>query len=691
MHFLKKSLLGVFVILLAMSGFNAAETSAAEKTTKITILHTNDSHGRVFEGKYDGMGFSKLATLAKQKQAENPNTLLLDAGDTFHGTPFATLEKGESIVEIMNHLDYDGMAAGNHDFNYGQDRLLELADLSEFPVISANVRYQDSNNQLLPTHFIQEVDGVKIGVFGLTTPETTYKTNPKNIEGLAFTDIVEEGKAMVKELQSQNVDLVIALTHLGTDASSTETSIKLAENVDGIDLIVDGHSHTVDNINKNGGETLIVSAGEYTKNLGIVELEFDSSKKLISKEASRVTKEEASDIVKDSETESVINKIKKEQDQIMSEVVGKSNVILNGERNYVRTGETNLGNLITNAMLAESDADVAITNGGGIRASIDTGEITLGEIINVSPFGNYLVTKKMSGKTIKEALEHGVSDYPATKGAFPHVAGMSFSIDPKAEAGQRVKDLMIQGEDVQLDKVYTVATNDFLAAGGDDYGMFVDTELVNEYDALEEIMKSYIKANTPIELGDENRVNIALPFTDVDRSDWGYDHIEDLYGKGIFNGVSETMFGPHHTLTRVQLAALLVRTLELEATQEAPFSDLGKASESMQKEISAAYENGLVFGYEDNTFRPHQAVKRFEMALMIQRAYEKAMDTTIGGTNNLPFEDLDGVSRDALDAIQDVYFLGFMTGHDETTFEPYGDATRQQSAKVMDLFLQSVE
>lgn len=693
MHMFKKSALALFVMLLAFTAFSTSTSFVqAAANTKITILHTNDSHGRVFEGAYDGMGFSKLATLAEDIQAENPNTLLLDAGDTFHGTPFATLEEGSSIVDIMNQLEYDGMAAGNHDFNYGQDRLLELRDMANFPVISANIRHKDTNNQFLDTHFIKEVDGVKIGVFGLTTPETTYKTNPNNITGLEFTNIVDEGKAMVKKLREEdNVDMVIALTHLGTDASSTETSIKLADNVEGIDLIVDGHSHTVDHTADNGTNTMIVSAGEYTKNLGIVELEFDADKNLTNITPTRITKEQAADTNKDPEMEDVITDIEAEQDEIMSEVVGSSEVILNGERSSVRTSETNLGNLITNAMLAESGADLAITNGGGIRASIDKGEITLGEIINVSPFGNYLVTKKMTGQTVKDALEHGVSDYPATKGAFPHVAGMTFSIDPRAEKGNRVKDLMIQGEKVDLNKEYTVATNDFLAAGGDDYDMFPGTELVNEYDALEEIMKSYIKDNSPINMGDENRVNIHLPFNDVSRDNWGYDHIERLYGHGIVNGMTEDMFGPKKTLTRLQFAAMLVRGLDLEATEEAPFSDLKYVREDMQEAINAAYEHGLVKGHEDNTFRPNMEVDRDEMALMIKRAYEKQTGTTVGGTNDLPFTDLGNVDREALDAIQDVYSLGFMQGHNETTFEPFGEATRQQSAKVIDLFLQKVK
>nr|WP_239534011.1 5'-nucleotidase C-terminal domain-containing protein [Thalassobacillus pellis] len=675
--------------LLVLGGLNwhTSQVHAADNT-KITILHTNDSHGRVKEGTYDGMGFAKLATLVEQKQSENPNTILLDAGDTFHGTPFATLENGSSIVDIMNLLGYNAMAAGNHDFNYGYQRTLELADEAAFPLLSANVRVDATNNQLLQPYYIEEIAGLKIGIFGLSTPETHYKTNPKNVEGLTFTDPVTEAKAMVAELESQDVDMIIALTHLGTDASSTDTSIKVAKEAPGIDLIVDGHSHTVDNIGE--GDTLIVSAGEYTKNLGIVELEFDADQQLVLKTADRITKQDAAEVEEDPETKTLISNIEKEQESIMNQVVGKSSVNLNGERADVRTSETNLGNLITNAMLEKSGADIAITNGGGIRASIGEGEVTLGEIINVSPFGNYLVKMKMSGATIKEALEHGVSDYPNTKGAFPQVGGMTFTIDSKASAGKRVKDLRVSGEPIDLEATYLVATNDFLAAGGDDYSMFAEAELVTEYEALEEIMKEYINVNSPVNIGDENRINILLPFSDVNRDDWGFDYIERLYGHGVINGMTPEMFGIDHTLTRVQFAAMLVRGLGLTATTEAPFTDLEKASEEMQVEISAAFEAGLIKGHEDNTFRPHEAVKRYEMALMIKRAYEYKVSEPVNNDIKLSFEDIEQVDAETLEAIKYVNVLGFMEGHNSTTFEPYGDATREQSAKVIDLYLHAV-
>jgi len=487
------------------------------KTKTITILHTNDSHARVFEGKYDGMGFAKLATLIDQLRLEKEHTLLLDAGDTFHGTTFATLEQGSSIVKIMNKIGYDAMAAGNHDFNYGYKRLLELSGMTNFPVISANVIYEDTGELVLPPYTIKTINGVKLGIFGLSTPETHFKTHPKNVEGLKFTDPVEAARKMVSELKAQNVDVIIALTHLGTDASSTETSIKVAEGAPGIDLIVDGHSHTVDDLENSG--TLIVSAGEYLKNLGVVELTFDENNKLIDREATRITKEEAQDVTPHTDVEALINEIQSNQEKILSEEIGTTNVKLDGERELVRTGETNLGNLITDVMLEVTGADVAITNGGGIRASIDKGPITKGEVITVLPFGNYIQTMEVPGKVIKEALENGVSAYPEPKGAFPHVAGMTFAIDPNKPAGERVHSVKVNGKPLDMKETYTLATNDFLAAGGDEYTMFEGYK-TNDFPALDEAVIHYIQKVKTVEPKVEGRIVIAeTPSTNNDSKD----------------------------------------------------------------------------------------------------------------------------------------------------------------------------
>jgi len=482
------------------------ELTPAPVTTKITLLHTNDTHARVEEGSAE-IGFAKISTLVQQHKANNPNTLLLDAGDTFHGTTFATLLRGESIAQLMNNVGYDAMTAGNHDFNYGYERLLEIEDMLTFPLVSANVKNADGT-RLFEPYIIKEVDGIKLGIFGLATPETTYKTHPNNVEGLLFTDPAVEAKAMVAELTGK-VDAIIAVTHLGIDESSTDTSIKVAMAAPGIDLIVDGHSHSTLVEGMQGGEdTLIVSAGEYTKNLGVVELIFDANKKLVSKKAHLTTKEETAQVEPDPAILNVIRLVKESQATVLAEVVGETAVKLDGERELVRVGETNLGNLITDAMLEVSGADVAITNGGGIRASINPGKITKNDIITVLPFGNYIVTKRISGANIKAALEKGTDAYPESKGAFPHVGGMTFKIDLNKPAGDRVQAIMIQGKAIDLEKQYLLATNDFMAAGGDEYTMFREEAIVNEFPALDEALISYIQQLGTVSTKVEGRIKI---------------------------------------------------------------------------------------------------------------------------------------------------------------------------------------
>ncbi|MFD2673438.1 choice-of-anchor I family protein [Marinicrinis sediminis] len=475
----------------------------------ITILHTNDSHARVFEGKYDGMGFAKLATLVEQYRDMNEHTLLLDAGDTLHGTNFATLVRGSSIVEVLNEIGYDGMAPGNHDFNYGYERLKELEKEMNFPLYSANVRDKATGERVFNPYVIEEIDGLRLGIFGLSTPETHYKTHPKNVEHLLFTDPVVEAQGMVQILERQNVDAIIAVTHLGIDESSTDTSIKVAEGAPGIDLIVDGHSHTtlVEGL-EGANDTLIVSSGEYTKNLGVVELTFEAGE--LTDAASRlISKEEATDVAEHPEVVEVLQRIEKEQEKVLSQVVGSTKVILDGEREQVRTGETNLGNLITDAMLHMTRADVALTNGGGIRASIEAGEITKGDVITVLPFGNYIVTKEVTGEQIIAALENGVSAYPEAKGAFPHVAGMTYQIDASKPAGERVHHVKIKGQPIDLKASYVLATNDFLAAGGDEYEMFTASPILNEYPALDEALITYIQERGEVKSKVEGRITAA--------------------------------------------------------------------------------------------------------------------------------------------------------------------------------------
>lgn len=464
-----------------------APTFATDEVT-IQILHTNDQHARVLEGAYDGMGFAKLKTEIDLLKKENPNTLLLDAGDIFHGQTIATLNRGESIVNFMNLMGYDYMTLGNHDFNYGYERTLELEKMAEFDIVCANV-YKDGKRIFTP-YEITEVNGVKIAIFGLATPETLYKTHPDNVKGLEFRDPVQEAKDMAKELK-EKADVLICLAHIGLDEGSLVRSDMIAEAAPEIDLIVDGHSHTELPEGKLVNGVLIASAKEYNKDLGIVTLTVKDGE-VTSKTAKLFTKEQATDLAEDETIKEAIAKVQQEQSKILETVVSNTPWELKGERGDVRTKETNLGSLIADAMLSVTKADASLTNGGGIRASIAQGDITKGNIITVLPFGNYIITKEVKGEAILAALEHGVDSYPNPEGKFPHVGNLSFDLDPTKEAGNRVSNVKLGNMPLDLQKTYTLATNDYLAAGGDGYEMFKDAKLTGEYPALDEALITYL-------------------------------------------------------------------------------------------------------------------------------------------------------------------------------------------------------
>ncbi|MGE5653029.1 MAG: bifunctional metallophosphatase/5'-nucleotidase [Bacillota bacterium] len=493
--FLVWTVVVALLLTMSMSALVRAEDNTVAPTAKtITIFHTNDTHSRVVEGS-DSIGFAKLASLINAYRSEHPNTLVLDAGDTFHGQTISTLVKGASIVEVMNAIGYDAMTPGNHDFNYGYEQLLELAKQATFPILSANVKKEDGSNLMTP-YVIKEVDGIRVGIFGLSTPETTFKTNPLNVKGLTFADPVAEAKLMVAQLQGQ-VDVMIALAHIGLDTTSEVTSAMIAKAVPEIDVIIDGHSHTVLKNGQLEGQTLIASTGQYDGNLGVVDLTFEGGK-LVNKQAKLIAKAETKDAVANENVTKIVSAITDAQKPILDQVIGSTPIKLEGTREVVRKGESNMGNLITDAMISITGADLAITNGGGIRASIEQGEITKGEVITVLPFGNYIVTKKVKGSDIKAALEMGTKGYPGLVGAFPHVSGMTYTIDTTRPAGNHIVSAMVKGQPLAMDREYLVATNDFMAIGGDGYTMFASYPIANEFPALDEALISHLQTQKPI-------------------------------------------------------------------------------------------------------------------------------------------------------------------------------------------------
>lgn len=518
-------------MIFSMVGFSKPAFGEEKKSADVvlTVVHTNDTHSRIEEGKAE-IGFAEMAAQVDKMRKDNKNLILLDAGDTFHGLPVATVVKGDSIAKAMNVMGYDAMTAGNHDFNYGYDRLKEIEKTLKFPILSANVKTKDKKDAFKP-YMIKEVKGIKVGIFGLSTPETATKTNPKNVEGVTFENPIETSKKMVQELKKENVDMIIALGHIGLDENSEFTSKKIIEAVDGIDLFIDGHSHTLLKDGMVVKNTLIAQTGNYGQNLGVVEIGF-KDKKIVDKKASLITKNDVKPAVvppadNDKKPEkdqikaepagkmylepnkAVLESIKKSKDEMKSvtgQVIGKTTVELEGKRENVRSRETNLGNLLADAMKEETKADLAITNGGGIRDSIDVGDITKEEVLKVLPFGSYIITKEVKGEDLVKVLEHATDAYPNVEGKFPQVSGITFKIDMSKEKGSRVADIMVNGQKLDLNKMYVVATSDFIANGGDGYPVFKTAKLLNEFEGQDEVLMNYLKKHNPVAPKDGERV-----------------------------------------------------------------------------------------------------------------------------------------------------------------------------------------
>lgn len=506
-----KRVLSIFLSIALVLGIlmgGAPKVAFAEEGKTLTIVHMNDVHGRLLpDDREGGMGFGRFKTKLDELKAENPNFLLLNAGDTLHGTTLINVTEGETMVNLMNLVGFDAMTPGNHDFNYGTERLLELKSMAEFPILGSNILKEADGTSDFDPYVIKEFDGFKVGVFGLGTEETKYKSHPNNTIGIKFEDPIAVAEKMVKELKEKEVDVIVALVHLGIEGSLETTSKELAEKVKGIDLIIDGHSH--EELNMVVGDALLVQAGYYMRNIGVVELEIVDGK-VSKKTASLISSEDTKDLTPNPEIEDEIKKIEEINKPIVDVVVGKAKVDLLGERADVRTGETNLGNLITDAMLKSTGADVAFTNGGGIRASIPAGEVKIQHILTSFPFTNTLAVIEVTGAEIKDALEHGVDLYPEQAGHFPHVSGMIYKFDEGKPVGERIVEVLVKGQPLVADKKYKLVTNDFMASGGDGYTMFSGRPFLAEGGLLSDVLMEHFKEVGEVEPKVEGRV-VAVP------------------------------------------------------------------------------------------------------------------------------------------------------------------------------------
>ncbi len=469
MHFEKNRVSTFFRLFLASaflcSGLFWAATGHAAATLKLTILHMNDPHAHYLpykdkEPEEPIGGFAKAAKLISDLEARNRgrgrHTLIFLAGDLFMGTPFSTAFKGKLGVKLMNEMKFTAMAVGNHEFDYGQENLFqELRPLMQFPLLSANVRNQ-AGEHVFEKVVIKKFPNsrTRVVIFGLTTTDTPITTHPNNVKGLIFDDPIQIAQDILKDCKEK--DLIIAVTHLGFEQDK-----KLAEACPKIDVIVGGHSHTAIEKPVKVRDTIICQAGAYARYVGKLSLDVVDGKVIRYKGGLIFLSPKAKE---DEKIAAIIAEYKALLDSRLNEVVGKSEIFLEGTRSVIRSGrETDLGRLIAYILALNAGTEVTIINGGSIRAGVNQGDITLGDLYTVLPFSGTVVKMDMLGEHLEAVLQKS-ADLPEGSGGKLQLFGMTL----KTEGG-RVKIEKIRGQDFDRAKVYSVATNDFLAAGGDGY------------------------------------------------------------------------------------------------------------------------------------------------------------------------------------------------------------------------------
>lgn len=429
---------------------------------EIRILHINDFHG--FAEPYKPLGSDQrlggiayLASRARELRKEKPS-LLLSAGDMIQGNNWANLFRGESVMEWMNEMRFDAMVLGNHEFDFGQEVLKKRIIEARFPVLGANVEGLD----LIHPYIIQELKGIKVAIIGIVTEDVLLSTHPRNVASLKFISPINTLGKYHQDLKNK-ADVIVVLSHIGHPADRL-----LAEKVKGIDVIVGGHSHTKITKPVIVGDTVIVQAWEHGKALGVLDLTLKDGK-IVGFEGylEEIKPEKGRE---DRATSAIVKKYKERVDALLDERIGEAELDLDGEN--VRTRETNLGNFIADIMRRTSGADITLINGGGIRTSIKKGEVKVKDVYSVLPFDNYIVAIKLTGEQIREALEHGVSAVEDEEGRFPQVSGLTFKYSASKKRGARIEEIFVGGRRIELDKEYIVATNDFLAVGGDGYKAF---------------------------------------------------------------------------------------------------------------------------------------------------------------------------------------------------------------------------
>ena len=708
--------LSLFLVLAMVCSLFGAAFAAEEETAtpyvipdvdgKVVILHTNDTHGADLDEEGASFGMAGVAQLKKDFEAAGADVLLVSAGDSIMGKPLVSADQGKSAIEFMNAAGYDAMTVGNHELDFGIDNLKALAKDADFPILCADMTTEADGKTVFDSNKIFEIGGVKVGVFGLATPETLTKADASKMPGITFpqTDkLYAVAQAQVDELNKAGADLIVCLGHLGIDDESIgNRSIDVCEHVDGIDLFIDGHSHstTADIIAKVGDTNVvngakIVSTGTALANVGVV---------IYDQETGTLTDElvpAASYTKTDADVAKLVDDRNTAVDKVYGEKIATTEVDLNGSRSGgaafpegegVRTTETNLGDFAADAILwqarqtlGEENVDAALTNGGGIREALAKGDISKKSLLAVFPFGNTVATIDVTGAQLLEALEAATCTTPEAIGAFPQVSGIEFTLNTgvpyvngtqyanstyyaPANPGSRVTISTVNGEAFDPAATYTIATNDFTAKGGDTYGVFKTAGGWKDVGvSLEDALINYTTEEldgtiTAEQYGEPaGRITIvdepANYPADLETGSWYYNAAVYALDNGIMNGTNKG-FEPTGTVTRATVYQTLYNMEGKPAVEKTTVT--GTEGEWYANAINWAASAGLFEGTEYGT---DTVITRSGIATIIaDYASYKGITVDTSGMAMKEAPDYDSIPAADLEGMTFCYYGKVMTG-----------------------------
>jgi len=448
------------------------------------------------------MGFALIKATADAMRGENRHSLFLDSGDFFAGTNEANVNQGEGVVKAANRMGYDAMGLGQHDFQWGYERIQEIRSEASFPLLAANI-YKDGQ-PAFDEYEVFTVGGKRIGVFGLTSDQFLQDLQTHGLEGVTYEDPVRIGREVVAKLQDEKADAIVLISHIG---DGFDKSV-LIPAIQGLDLVLSGRSFALYDKADKVGHTYIAQAGSSGSYVGVADMYFKKGK---ARHVEWRTERIADRSKEDAEVARIVSEYHEIAMEQGKQVIGSAVVDLDGERSHVRTKETNLANLVTDAMRAIGHADAAILNGGAIRESIPRGAITLYSVNKPLPYMNALVTVEAKGETIRDALENGLLAWPngVHNGGFPQVSGLSYKIDGSKQAGQRVHSITMEdGTPLSENAVYKLAITDYLYAGGDHYSMFKDAKVITRGDLLKDVVARHIENMGTVSTRIEGRITV---------------------------------------------------------------------------------------------------------------------------------------------------------------------------------------